>query len=88
MISLPSLGCLLKVISMDRILYPFSTNESGLQFVDDIQKSGLLIGVNLEKFAYRNAETLLKVKVVEKIVQYLLASDSFSYYNIHRIFYI
>jgi hypothetical protein len=56
--------------------------------VDDIQKSGLLIGVNLEKFAYRNAETLLKVKVVEKIVQYLLASDSFSYYNIHRIFYI
>ncbi|KAL7893552.1 hypothetical protein HDV63DRAFT_387395 [Trichoderma sp. SZMC 28014] len=66
MFSLPSLGCLLQVTSMDRVLYsvdyPFSTNETGLQFLEDVQKSGLLTGVSLDKFAYKNAEALLKVK--------------------------
>ncbi|KAM0472597.1 hypothetical protein ACHAPX_008754 [Trichoderma viride] len=70
MFSLPSLGCLLQVTFMDRVLYsvdymyPFSAYETGLQFLEDVQKSGLLTGVDLERFAYKNAETLLKVGAV------------------------
>ncbi|KAJ5998943.1 metal-dependent hydrolase [Penicillium sp. IBT 35674x] len=42
--------------------YPFSSNEKGLAFVEEVQKSGLMSEDDFEKFAYRNAEDLLGVK--------------------------
>jgi predicted TIM-barrel fold metal-dependent hydrolase len=42
--------------------YPFSANEKGLKFVEEIEKSGLIVGEDLEKFSFRNAESLLGVK--------------------------
>ncbi|KAJ5723325.1 metal-dependent hydrolase [Penicillium malachiteum] len=67
MFSLPPLACLLQTTSIDHVLYsvdyPFSSNEKGLEFFKKIEKSGLIGGEDLEKFAYRNAERLLRVQV-------------------------
>ncbi|KAJ5609095.1 metal-dependent hydrolase [Penicillium herquei] len=67
MFSLPPLACLLQTMSIDHVLYsvdyPFSSNEKGLEFFKEIEKSGLIGGEDLEKFAYRNAEQLLRVQV-------------------------
>lgn len=67
MFTLPPLACLLQTTSIDHVLYsvdyPFSANETGLEFVEEIEKSGLIVGEDLEKFAFKNAEGLLKVKV-------------------------
>jgi len=66
MFSLASLACLLKTTSIEHVLYsvdyPFSTNERGKEFVAEIQKSGLMNDRELEMFAFKNAETLLKVE--------------------------
>ena len=66
MFSLPPLACLLQTTSIDHVLYsvdyPFSTNEKGLKFIGEIEKSGLIVGEDLEKFSFRNAESLLGVK--------------------------
>lgn len=66
MFSLAPLACLLQTTSVDHVLYsvdyPFSSNEKGKAFVEEIEKSGLLKGEDMEKFAYKNAESLLKVK--------------------------
>ena len=67
MFALPPLLCLLQTTSIDHVLYsvdyPFSANEAGLAFVEDIQNSGLIAGEDLEKLAFRNAESLLGVRV-------------------------
>ena len=67
MFSLPPFACLLQAVKHDRILYsvdyPFATNEEGLQFMEDVKRSGLVNDETLEMIAYRNAESLLKVKV-------------------------
>jgi predicted TIM-barrel fold metal-dependent hydrolase len=66
MFSLTPLACLLQTASIDHVLYsvdyPFSANEKGLKFFEEIEKSGLIAGKDLEMFAYRNAENLLRVK--------------------------
>ncbi|KIM99208.1 hypothetical protein OIDMADRAFT_127738 [Oidiodendron maius Zn] len=66
MFTIPPLACLLQTTSIDHVLYsidyPFSTTEMGLKFVEEIEKSGLIVGEDLEKFAFRNAEKLLGVK--------------------------
>jgi Predicted metal-dependent hydrolase of the TIM-barrel fold len=66
MFALPPLACLLQTTSIEHVLYsvdyPFSTNEKGFEFFEQIRKSGLIAGEDLEKFAYRNAEQLLRVK--------------------------
>ncbi|OBT86007.1 hypothetical protein VE02_06393 [Pseudogymnoascus sp. 03VT05] len=66
MFALAPLACLLQTTSIDRVLYsvdyPFSSNEKGLEFFKEIEKSGLIAGEDLEKFAFRNAEDLLRVK--------------------------
>jgi hypothetical protein len=41
----------------------FSANEAGLAFVENIQNSGLIAKEDLEKMAFRNAESLLGVKI-------------------------
>ncbi|KAJ6150862.1 metal-dependent hydrolase [Penicillium chermesinum] len=65
MFSLPPLACLLQTTSIDHVLYsvdyPFSSNETGLEFVGKIKESGLLSEEDLEKFAFRNAERLLRI---------------------------
>ncbi|PVH87012.1 putative metal-dependent hydrolase [Cadophora sp. DSE1049] len=66
MFSLPPLACLLQTTSIDHVLYsvdyPFSPNEKGREFIDVIKESGLMSEEDFDKFAYRNAEKLLKVK--------------------------
>ncbi|TVY83856.1 Decarboxylase orsB [Lachnellula suecica] len=66
MFSLPPLACLLQTTTIDHVLYsvdyPFSQNDKGKDFVEEIKKSGLMSEEDMEKFAYRNAEVLLKVK--------------------------
>ncbi|OBT59733.1 hypothetical protein VE04_00212 [Pseudogymnoascus sp. 24MN13] len=66
MFALAPLACLLQTTSIDRVLYsvdyPFSSNEKGLDFFKEIEKSGLIAGEDLAKFAYRNAQNLLRVK--------------------------
>lgn len=66
MFSLTPLACLLQTTTIDHVLYsvdyPFSTNEKGLEFFHEIEKSGLIAGQDLELFAYKNAENLLGVK--------------------------
>jgi len=67
MFSLVPLECLLKAKGRDKVLfsvdYPFSATEKGKKFVEEIRESGLMTEEELEGFAYRNAERLLKVKV-------------------------
>ncbi|KAK4506437.1 hypothetical protein PRZ48_000169 [Zasmidium cellare] len=65
--SLPPLECLLKVSPKDKVMYsvdyPFSTTETGLEFVRKIEESGVLSKEEFEGFCFGNAERLLKVKV-------------------------
>ncbi|KAF2235854.1 putative 2-amino-3-carboxymuconate-6-semialdehyde decarboxylase [Viridothelium virens] len=60
------LACLLKVSLLDHVLfsidYPFSNNEKGKNFVEDIEKEGLLTGDDLEAFIHGNAAKLLRIK--------------------------
>ena len=69
MFSLAPLACLLQTMPIDHVLYsidyPFSPNEKGFDFLEEICKSGLIKGEDLELFAFRNAETLLRVKAVK-----------------------
>ncbi|PWY80998.1 putative metal-dependent hydrolase [Aspergillus eucalypticola CBS 122712] len=66
MFALPPLQCLLQTTDISHVLYsvdyPFSSNEKGLAFVEEVQRSGLLSEDDFKKFAFRNAETLLGVK--------------------------
>ncbi|TKA83656.1 hypothetical protein B0A55_00441 [Friedmanniomyces simplex] len=64
--SLAPLSCLLRTCRVERIMYsvdyPFSMNDKGLNFVKEIQESGLVDEEQLEMICYRNAEKLLGVK--------------------------
>jgi len=66
MFSLPPFQCLLETTKLDHIMYsvdyPFSDNVSGLRFMEDVRRSGLLTREQFEMLAYKNAETLLRVK--------------------------
>ena len=65
--SLAPFACLLQAVKPERILYsvdyPFASNEEGLHFMQEVERSGLVDADTLEKIAYRNAESLLKVKI-------------------------
>ncbi len=65
MFSLTPLKCLLQTMPIDHVLYsvdyPFSPNEKGFDFLNEIEKSGLIAGDDLDLFAYKNAENLLRV---------------------------
>lgn len=67
MFTLAPFSCLLKMCARDRILYsvdyPFSGNDTGLKFIEEIEASGIMDKKELEMFCYKNAEKLLKVKV-------------------------
>ncbi|KAK5162858.1 uncharacterized protein LTR77_011115 [Saxophila tyrrhenica] len=70
MFTLPPLECLLKMSSADHVMfsvdYPFSSTETGLQFVEEIEKSGLFNKEQFEGFCHGNAEKLLKVDIAGK----------------------
>ena len=67
MFSMAPFACLLQAVKPERILYsvdyPFASNEEGLQFMEEVKKSGLVDDEKFEMIAYRNAENLLKIKV-------------------------
>lgn len=71
MFSISPLRCLLDTIPIEHVLYsvdyPFSTNEKGYEFLQKIEESGLLTGERLEKFAYKNAESLLRIKAASSL---------------------
>ena len=41
--------------------YPFSTNTDGWAFVEKLAQSGVLSDAEMDAFAYKNAERLLKL---------------------------
>lgn len=65
--SLAPLSCLLKVSPVEKIMYsvdyPFSLNETGQKFVEEMQSSGMLTAEQLDMICYKNAEQLLRVKI-------------------------
>ncbi|OAQ97754.1 hypothetical protein LLEC1_00418 [Akanthomyces lecanii] len=65
MFSLTPLKCLLQTMPIGHVLYsvdyPFSPNEKGFDFLNEIEESGLIAGDDLDLFAYKNAEKLLRV---------------------------
>ncbi|KAJ3732426.1 putative metal-dependent hydrolase [Lentinula guzmanii] len=69
MFSLAPLACLLHASPVEHIMfsidYPFSSNETGQKFLEEVKKSGLVSEEDFEKIAYRNAERLLKVRAIE-----------------------
>ena len=60
------LQCLLRASPLDHVLlsidYPFSNNEKGREFVQEIEKQGLLSEESLRAFASGNAAKLLRIK--------------------------
>ena len=67
MFSLAPFASLLKACSIGRILYsvdyPFSRNETGMDFIKKIEKEQILCKEDLEAICWANAEKLLKVSV-------------------------
>ncbi|KAK4452171.1 amidohydrolase [Podospora aff. communis PSN243] len=63
--SIDPMRCILANTPIDRILYsvdyPFQQNEVGLQWMRDLEESGLVDGEQLKAIAYGNAEKLLRV---------------------------
>lgn len=64
--SLDPMRCMLGNTKVERIMYsidyPFTLNEHGLKFMDDLESSGLVTNEELEMIAYKNAEALLNIK--------------------------
>jgi predicted TIM-barrel fold metal-dependent hydrolase len=67
MFSLAPMACLLRSTRVERILYsvdyPFSDNETGMKFMEELERSGMVSGDGFEMIAYKNAEKLLKIKL-------------------------
>lgn len=67
MFSLAPMACLLRSTSAERILYsvdyPFSDNEAGMKFMEELERSGMVSEDGFEMIAYKNAEKLLKIKL-------------------------
>ncbi|KAK4208129.1 hypothetical protein QBC37DRAFT_476152 [Rhypophila decipiens] len=65
--SLDPMRCILANTKIDRILYsvdyPFQRNEVGLEWIHELEASGLVDREQLTAIAYGNAEKLLGVKV-------------------------
>lgn len=64
--SVDPMRCILGNTKVDHIMYsidyPFTTNEAGLSFFEDLERSGLVTKEELELIAYKNAEALLRIK--------------------------
>ena len=66
MFALAPMACLVRQCKPDKMLYsvdyPFAQNEWGLDFMKELEKSGMVSQEALEDIAYKNAEKLLGVK--------------------------
>lgn len=66
--SLDPMACLLRNTRPDRIMYsvdyPFSRNEAGWAFLQELRDSGLVTRSVFEGIAFGNAEKLLKLKAI------------------------
>ena len=66
MFSIAPLECLLRTKAVDKVIfsidYPFEKNEEGVEFLETVRKSGVVSEEDFLKIAYRNAESLLKIK--------------------------
>ena len=64
--SLDPMACILRNTKIEHILYsvdyPFAKNEKGLSWMEELEKSGMVGQEGLDCIAYKNAETLLRVK--------------------------
>lgn len=67
MFTLPPLECLLKMSAPGHVMfsvdYPFSACETGLRFVRETEKAGVMSEEEFEGFCHGNAERLLKVRL-------------------------
>ncbi|KAK0724696.1 hypothetical protein B0H67DRAFT_480088 [Lasiosphaeris hirsuta] len=67
--SIDPLRCILANTKLDHILYsvdyPFQRNEVGLEWIEELEQSGLVSEEQLRAIAYENAQKLLGVKVPE-----------------------
>jgi predicted TIM-barrel fold metal-dependent hydrolase len=65
--SLDPMRCILGNTKIERIMYsidyPFTSNEDGLKWFEQLQESGMVTPDQLELIAYKNAESLLGIKV-------------------------
>ena len=63
--SLAPMHCLLANTSLDHIMYsvdyPFTSNERGKSWFEELERSGLVDQEGLDKIAHKNAEALLKL---------------------------
>jgi predicted TIM-barrel fold metal-dependent hydrolase len=64
--SLDPMRCILSNTKIEHIMYsidyPFTTNEHGLRWIDELEKSGLVTKDQLDLIAYKNAENLLRIE--------------------------
>lgn len=69
MFAVAPMACLLRVCRIEHIMYsvdyPFSGNEDGKEFLEDLAKSGLCSKDEMDKIAFGNAEQLLGVKALQ-----------------------
>ncbi|MCJ1325518.1 hypothetical protein MMC10_002181 [Thelotrema lepadinum] len=65
--SVDPMACILRNTKIDHILYsvdtPFYPSSRGQEFMEKLERSGLVTEEQFRKIAYENAEKLLKVKV-------------------------
>lgn len=70
--SLDPMACILRNTKIERILYsvdyPFSKNEKGLSWMEELEGSGLVGREDFERIAFKNAEKLLRIKVTETAI--------------------
>ena len=68
--SLDPMATILRNTKIERILYsvdyPFARNERGLEWIQELEASGMVMTEQLEAIAYKNAEKLLGVKVASQ----------------------
>jgi predicted TIM-barrel fold metal-dependent hydrolase len=64
MFTMPPMACLLKSMTIDRIMYsvdyPYSDTEQGETFMRELRESGLVTKEEYANIAFKNAEKLLK----------------------------
>lgn len=64
--SVDPMAVILRNTKIERVLYsvdyPFTPNEEGVQFMETLQKSGLVDDEQLAMIAYKNAQNLLRVQ--------------------------
>ena len=67
MFSLTPFACLIRQTPIDHIMYsvdwPYSNNTDGLAFMKAVRSSGLVTEEQFKGIAYKNAETLLQVRL-------------------------